>query len=232
MNTNETQEIINEEKKEAAEPKAKKNMLAKMFGNTRLLVILGLVFAIAATAGVFYFINAQNRVSIDNSQVSATSIDLASGSGGKLEVVYVNEGDYIDANTVVARVGNELVKAKVSGIVIMARQDIGKIVSPGEKVVSIVNPYDLRVVGRLAEDKGLAKVSVGERATFTVDAFGSRKYVGVVDEVSPTSRAGDVVFSISDKRQAQEFNVKVRFDVSLYPELKNGMSAKLTVFSK
>lgn len=232
MNTNEAKEIINEEKKVVTEIKKEQKLIAKVLGNVRLLIILAVVFVVASVGGILYFVNAQYRVSIDNSQVSATAIDLASGSSGKLEVVYVNEGDYIDANTVVARVGNELVKAKVAGIVIMARQDIGKIISPGEKVVSIIDPYDLRIVGRLAEDKGLAKVSVGERASFTVDAFGSRKFVGVVDEVSPTSRTGDVVFSISDKRQAQEFNVKVRFDVSLYPELKNGMSAKLTVFSR
>jgi len=73
-------------------------------------------------------------------------------------------------------------------------------------------------------------VSVGQRATFTVDAFGGRVFNGIVDEVSPTSRAGDVVFSISDKRQEQEFNIKVRYDATAYPELKNGMSAKLTIY--
>jgi hypothetical protein len=51
-----------------------------------------------------------------------------------------------------------------------------------------------------------------------------------VDEVSPTSRQSDVVFNISSQRQEQEFNIKIRFDVNKYPELKNGMSAKSWIY--
>jgi hypothetical protein len=53
---------------------------------------------------------------------------------------------------------------------------------------------------------------------------------GIVDEVSPTSRASDVVFNISDQRPTNQFDVKVRFDPSEYPELKNGMSARIWVY--
>ena len=230
MNTKEAQEIIKEEKKLMAEVKKEEKAIARLFKDIRFMAIGTIVAVLAIAGGVFYFVNAQNQISIENSQVTATAIDLAPSSGGKLEEVMVNEGDRVVADTIVARVGNELIKAKIGGLVIMARTDIGKLVAPGEKVVSLINPDDLRVVGRLAEDKGLSKVAVGDRATFTIDAFGGKKFIGIVDEVSPTSRAGDVVFSISDKRQEQEFNVKVRYDIAAYPELKNGMSAKLTVY--
>jgi PAS domain-containing protein len=89
----------------------------------------------------------------------------------------------------------------------------------------------LRVVAQVEEDKGLANIKVGQRVAFTVDVFGSKKFEGVVDEVSPTSRQGDVVFNISSQRQVNEFNVKIRFDVSKYPELKNGMSAKAWIYT-
>ncbi len=46
-----------------------------------------------------------------------------------------------------------------------------------------------------------------------------------MDEVSPEAQAGDVVFQISDQREEQIFDVKVRFDPTAYPELKDGMSA-------
>ena len=67
---------------------------------------------------------------------------------------------------------------------------------------------------------------------FTVDAFGAKKYSGVVDEVGSTSHAGDVVFNISDQRQVAQFDVKIRFNSQLYPELKNGMSAKVWIYNK
>jgi multidrug resistance efflux pump len=75
-------------------------------------------------------------------------------------------------------------------------------------------------------------VQVGDAATFTVDAFGSKVYKGVVDEVSQTSNQSDVVFNISDQRPTNQFAVKVRFDPTLYPELKNGMSAKIWVYKQ
>ncbi len=210
----------------------KSNKLSELLRNPRALAAICAVALIGAAGAALYFVNASNRVYIEKSQVTAASIDLAPSSAGRLEEIYVNEGDMISPDAVVARVGNGLVKSKTGGLVIMAREDVGKLVAAGEKVVSVINPSDLRAIGQLAEDKGLSKVSVGQRAVFTVDAFGGRKYEGIVDEVSPTSRAGDVVFNISDKRQENEFNVKVRFDVSRYPELKNGMSAKMWIYRK
>jgi multidrug resistance efflux pump len=230
MNTQIEKEIVKEEKELIAEVKKEEKMIAKLLKDVRALIVIGLVLAVGIAGAVWYFVAASHEVKIENSSIAATSINLAPSAGGRLAEVYVNEGDMIDANAVVALVGNELVKSKLGGLVIMAREDIGKTIAPGETVVSMINPADLRVVGRLAEDKGLKSVSVGDAATFTVDAFGGRVFNGIVDEVSPTSRSSDVVFSISDKRQENEFNVKVRYDVSAYPELKNGMSAKLTIY--
>lgn len=232
MDTSTEKTIIKEEKAVLAEVKKEEKQIKKLLKNVRVLVALVLVLILAGAGGVAYFVNASNQINIDKSQISAAAIDLAPSAGGKLEAVYVNEGDLVAADAVVARVGNELIKAKMAGLIIIARQDIGKLVAPGEKIVAMIDPADLRVVGQLEEDKGLRNVSVGERATFTVDAYGGKTYQGIVDEVSPTSRSGDVVFSISDKRQENEFDVKVRFDVSQYPELKNGMSAKLRIYRR
>ena len=230
MNIQEEKTILKEEKIILAEVKKEQKLAARLLRDVRVLAALVVIAVVGLGAAAFFFAHAQNRVYIEKSQISAPTISLAPVSGGKLEAVYVNEGDSIEADTVVAQVGNELVKSKISGLVIMARGDIGKLVAPGEAVVSMIDPAGLRVVGQLEEDKGLAEVGVGDRAVFTVDAFGGRQFEGVVDEVSPTSRAGDVVFNISDKRQEQEFDVKVRFDWTRYPELKNGMSAKLWIY--
>ena len=78
----------------------------------------------------------------------------------------------------------------------------------------------------------MSDISAGNRVVFTVDAFGSTKYDGIVESVSPTSNQTGVTFSISDKRAVQKFDVKVRFDASKYPELKNGMSAKMKIYTR
>jgi hypothetical protein len=68
--------------------------------------------------------------------------------------------------------------------------------------------------------------------TFTVDAFGNEKFDGVIDQISPTSDQSSIVFDISDEREEQNFDVKVRYDIAAHPEFKNGMSAKITDYIK
>jgi hypothetical protein len=53
-----------------------------------------------------------------------------------------------------------------------------------------------------------------------------------VDEVAPTSEQSSVVFNISDQRPTNQFAVYVRFDPTQYPQLKNGMSAKIWVYKQ
>jgi multidrug resistance efflux pump len=192
-------------------------------------IILVLGGGIAAAA---YLSVSNQRVYIENSNIEAPSIPLAPTTTGTLQDMYVSVGDTIPANSVVAQVGTELIKSTIAGLVITNNTNIGSLITPGTPVVTIVDPTQLRVDGQLQEDKGLADVAVGDRAIFTVDAFPGKTYAGVVSEVSPTSHAADVVFQVSDQRQEQIFDVKVAYDVSQYPELKNGMSAKIWVYKK
>ena len=195
-----------------------------------VVTVVGILVMIAlAVGGLVYWKFISGRIQIDKASISATKIDLAPSVSGVLQEVDVKEGDIVLPDTVVARVDNQEIKTKVRGLVIAVNENIGTRFNPGEAVVSIIDPNDLRVVGQLEEDKGLKDVRVGQQAIFTVDTFGSRQFYGTVDEISPTSRTSDVVFSISDKRQMQVFDIKIRYNLEQYPELKNGMSAKISI---
>lgn len=191
--------------------------------------IIGLVLVFGALGLFFVIKSSLSTVLIDKSSIAAPVINLSATAPGTLEDTYVQAGDSVLANTPLARIGTELITSKVDGTIVSIQKDLGKSYKSGETIVSMIQPSELRVVGQIEENKGLADLAVGQTATFTVDAFGSKTYYGVVDSIAPTSNTGDVVFSISDKRQEQIFNVKVRFDVRAYPELKNGMSAKLAI---
>jgi hypothetical protein len=65
---------------------------------------------------------------------------------------------------------------------------------------------------------------------FTVDAFPGKQYTGTIVSVANTPKTSDIVFSISDKREEKEFEIKAIFDLKSYPELKNGMSAKMWIY--
>jgi multidrug resistance efflux pump len=190
-----------------------------------------IVVAIAAIAtGLVYWQVISKRVSIDTSSIQAPQIELAPSQAGILEDVYVNEGDQVNANQTVARVGDQLIQSKVAGLIISVPNTVGAQVNAGTPVVTMIDPTQLRVDGLISEDKGLSSIKVGDPVTFTVDAFGGKQFSGVVDEIAPTSQQTQIVFNISDQRAEQQFDVKVRFDTSAYPELKNGMSAKMWVY--
>jgi len=191
--------------------------------------LIGFLILCVAGGLIYYRIN-HNRITIDNSNIVAQEIDLAPQGSGILEQVYVHEGDTIPANTPVAQVGTEVITSKVAGEVITVQNNIGKLISPGEAVVTMIDPTTLRVVGQIDEDKGLSSIAVGDPVTFTVDAFGSKQFAGVVDEISPTSNQSGIVFNISDTREVQQFDIKARFDVNQYTGLKNGMSARMYVY--
>ena len=96
----------------------------------------------------------------------------------------------------------------------------------------MLDSKQFRVIGIIDEDKGLSRIKDGDTAVFTVDAYGSTQFMGIVDEVSPTSNQSGSRFSLSDKREIKQFNIKVRYDILLHPEFRNGMSVKLRVYAK
>jgi multidrug resistance efflux pump len=205
-----------------------KNLFKKpwMHSLISFTVIFGLL-------GLFLFWQAEkSSVFIENSNLEAPIINLAPSAPGVLDALYVKEGDVVTANSPVALVGSQIISAKDGGVVSYAPEVLGSYFSPGQTVVSIVNVNEMKVVGQLEETKGLENIVAGQRATFSVDAFPGKTYVGVVDEVSTVSDDTGVLFNISDQRPIEKFDVKVRFNVTDYPELKSGMSAKITVYTK
>lgn len=191
--------------------------------STAILLIAG---------GLIYWMTSSQSIYIESSSIKAPLINLAPSAPGILQEVYVHEGDEVNANTPVARVDNELVKTKVAGVIVSVPANIGAQASPGQPVVTMIDPTQLRVVGEVDENKGLDRIKVGAPIAFTVDAFGGQQFSGVIDEVAPTSNASGVVFNISSQRETQQFDVKARYDTTKYPQLKNGMSARMWVYTR
>ena len=200
-----------------------------------LFVVIGALVLIGIIAGGAYWYVSSKTIYIDKSVIQAPIIKLSPTSSGNLQAVFVNVGDMVTINEPIARVGNGIIESQTSGQIVSVDQNIGEYENAvtGQAVVAtMIDPTQLRVVGQLDENKGLANITVGDTATFTVDAFGGKQYQGVVDEVAPMSEQGSVVFSISDQRPTNQFDIYVRFDPAKYPELKNGMSARIWIYAK
>jgi multidrug resistance efflux pump len=208
-------------------------LVTKVRGNPWLLGGLVVLVILAATGGILYWNDLQSKVYVENSQITAPVISISPTSSGIIDELYVSVGDHVRKDQTLAKVGDEVLVAKTDGIITGVENTPGHLVNPlmdTTPVITMIDTRELRVNGRVQEDKGLKDIAPGQRVEFTVDAFPSNRYQGVVEKIAPSSRVGDIVFSISDKRQEQEFDVKVIYDVNAYPELKNGMSAKMWIF--
>ena len=194
--------------------------------------VTGIIVIFGILGGLLYLKSTSAYVSIDMSQISAPVINVGPEAEGILSEVYVKAGDRVTVNQSLARVGSEVLSAKTAGVIINVQNTPGQVFMAGATVVSMIDPNQLRVVGKIDEDKGLSRIKVGDTAVFTVDAYGSTQFMGIVDEVSPTSNQSGSLFSISDKREIKQFNIKVRYDILLHPEFRNGMSVKLRVYAK
>ncbi len=214
---------------QAHSPSTPKKSAAFAVSRRHMLGILAGMVVLGTCGGIWYWIDNGRFVFTDKAEVSAPLINLGPQSTGILKNVLVRDGDTVTSHKTVARVGDEMIQSEIGGIVIMAKQDIGAAYRSGDTVVTMIDPSTLRIVARVQEDKGLKDIFAGQKVQFTVDAFGSKKYDGEVEAVIQSKRSGDVVFNISDKREEKEFEVKIRFDREQYPELQNGMSARVWI---
>lgn len=196
----------------------------------KFVVPFVVALSIAFVGAIAWYWTVQRQfVYSDKAVISAPLIELTPFNPGILKRVLIREGDTLTAHQAVAYVGTEIITTEVSGMAMLVKNDIGAQYHSGEAVVTMIEPKEMRLVARIEENKGLKDIWVGQKAFFTVDAYGSQEFEGVVESVSQTSHEGDVVFNISDKRETKEFEVKVKYDLMTSPAFRQGMSAEVWI---
>lgn len=195
----------------------------------RFGIVLAVVFL---AAGYVMYQKISDRIFIDDSLIQAPIITISPSGSGKVQEIDVTEGQQVQKGDTLAVVGSETLHANTDGLIISASNVTGSTVSPATSLVQMIQPVDLRVAGTLDENKGLNEIKVGQVVSFTVDAYPGKTYWGYVDEISPTAKTSQLSFSISSERPTQQFVVYAKFNATKYPEIKNGMSAKMTVYTK
>jgi multidrug resistance efflux pump len=207
-----------------------KNLFSKIRNNLRR--VLSILLIIAIVGGFYYWQTKMGRVFIDDSLISASIINIAPTTSGRLFEIDAQEGKFVKKGDILAVVGSETIRSTTDGLVVMANNQVGGSFSPQNTVAQIIDPSQMRVAGTIDENKGLDKLRVGQVASFTVDAFPGKTFWGYIDEIAPTAKQTQLSFSISSERPTQQFQVYVRFPAVRYPQLKNGMSAKLIIFTE
>lgn len=207
--------------------------LIALLKNPKIIKRIATVIAILIIVGAYYFYQiSKGRIKIDNSQVSAPIINIAPSAPGKLTEMDATEGHSVATGDILAVVGTETIRAQADGLIVMAANQVGGTVSPAQPLIQMIKTQDLRVAGTIDENKGLDEIKVGQAVSFTIDALPGKTFWGYVDEIAPTAKQTQLAFSISSERPTQQFQIYAHFDSNAFPEIKNGMSAKMTVYTK
>lgn len=201
--------------------------------NKRFLKITGgiLILILLIGAYIFYQVTT-DRIIIDNSLIQTPVIVISPTTAGKVQEIDVKEGQTVDNGDTLAIVGSETLRADTDGLIISAGDLTGSMVNQQTQLIQMIRPVNMRVTGTIDENKGLNNIRVGQVVSFTVDALPGKTYWGYVDEISPSAVAPAFSFSTSSERPTQQFTVYAKFDSTSYPAIKNGMSAKMVVYTK
>ncbi|MEC4890302.1 MAG: efflux RND transporter periplasmic adaptor subunit [Nitrospira sp.] len=114
---------------------------------------------------------------------------------------------------VLAQLSYTVVKAPFDGVITEKRVEAGELASPGQPLLQMEDPRQLRLEATVAEGD-LKAVSLGDKIPILIDALGAAPLHGVVSQILP---AGDP--------QTHTFMVKV--DLPVTPGLKSGMFGRL-----
>lgn len=201
--------------------------------NKRFLKSAGAVCALIVLLGIFvFYLKTNGRIRIDNSTIEAPVITISPSNSGKVTEIDVKEGQTVQAGDTLAVVGSETLRADMEGLIISASDLTGSTVNPATELIKMIRPVNMRVTGNIDENKGLNDIRVGQTVSFTVDALPDNTYWGYVDEISPSAVASAFSFSTSSERPTQQFTIYAKFDSISYTTIKNGMSAKMVVYTK
>lgn len=204
-----------------------------LFKNKNFLKLTGFVFVLILLFGSYiYFQKTTGRIFIDNSTIQAPVITISPTSAGKVTEMDVKEGQTVQTGDALAVVGSDTLRADTDGLIISAPDLTGSTVNQATQLIQMIRPVNMRVTGSIDENKGLKDIHVGQVVSFTVDALPGVTYWGYVDEISPSAVAPTFSFSTSSERPTQQFTVYAKFNATAYPAIKNGMSAKMVVYTK
>lgn len=206
-------------------------MKQKFSFSKKMWLIAGILLFLLSAGVTLWLKPTQHVVRINNSQIQTPVITISPTVPGKVQQISVKSGQLVQVGDTLAVVGSETLRADTDGIIIAANDITGSSVTPQTTLIQMIRPVTMRVSGTVDEDKGLTSIKAGQVVSFTVDALPGKTFWGYVDEIAVSANTPVFSFSSSSERPTQQFTVYAKFDTAAYPEIKNGMSAKMTVYT-
>lgn len=111
--------------------------------------------------------------------------------------------------------------APISGTITQQDAKVGQLASPGTPLVSIIGTGGFEADAG-ASETDIGKITLGDKAMMTLDAFPGETFTGAVFYIAPAQTNTQGVVS---------YQVKISFD-TFYPRLKSGLTANIDIQTK
>lgn len=164
--------------------------------------------------------------------IEATEVKIASEFGGRVEEVYVSEGQRVTANNVVLSVklnnatrssSRERVLALIDGVVLYRSVEPGEVAAPGAPLITVGDLDHMTLTVYVPEDR-YGQIMLGESYPVTVDSFPSEVFTGTVSHIADRAEFTPRNVQTTDSRRTTVFAIKLDLAPS-EGKLKPGMPA-------
>lgn len=193
----------------------------------KTLIIGILMVMVVALGGIVYYYWYQNTnyVSTEDARVSVDFVSVTPQISGKLLELNVDEGDRVTKNEILASqdmnglpdtsVEQSLVRSPINGIVIKKQGTVGELLSPGQTLITLMDPSKIYITANIEETK-LGKVKVGQLVEITIDQYSSKKFTGKVKSIGEVSNSALSLLSSSTSgtftKVVQRVSIKIELD--------------------
>ncbi len=123
-----------------------------------------------------------------------------------------------------ATLADTVIRAPHAGVVTVRHREPNEVVSPGQPVLTVMNPDD-RWVRIYVPENRVGAVQLGDAATIRSDTFPGKEYAGRVVYISPEAEFTPKSVQTTEERVRLVYAVKVRIEGDPAMELKPGMPA-------
>ena len=117
--------------------------------------------------------------------------------------------------------GKNILNAPFAGIVSQVNIEKGEIANQSKSAISIISDSKYQIKSKIAE-ADIAKISMGDKATVTVDAYPGQVFIATITNIDPAS---------TNDGGVPRYGVTLTF-VDSYENLKSGMTANADITTK
>jgi HlyD family secretion protein len=199
--------------------------------NIRRIVLIVVALVVVAAGATYFALRAsagdpQIRLS---GTIEAAEIRLATEAGGRVQDVYVREGDTVQKWQRLASVYsdstqvNEAITSPIDGVVLERLAEPDEIAQPGSTIL-VVAPVDQLTLTVYVPETSYGQIFLGETVSVKVDSYPDMTFAGTVSHISDKAEYTPRNVQTTDGRKSTVFAIKLTLAPS-GGRLKPGMPA-------